>query len=82
MMMTGEIFAQPLIIQKEKQKYDSLRISVKISNTAAACIRLFCLAKAAGVEHLTARPSAACGSEADFVTLCSSKYLPRTLSSK
>lgn len=45
--------------QSKKAKQDSLRISVKMSKTAAACMRLFCRAKAAGVEHLTARRSAA-----------------------
>ena len=59
MMMTWDIFAQPLNAKAKKQKHDSLRISVKMSKTAAACMRLFCLAKAAGVEHLTARRSAA-----------------------
>lgn len=54
--MTG-MFAQPLINKDSKQ--DLLRMSVKISKTAAACMRLFCLAKAAGVEHLTACLSAA-----------------------
>ncbi len=58
MMMTADIFAQPFDA-KGKAKQDSLRISVKMSKTAAACMRLFCLAKAAGVEHLTARRSAA-----------------------